>query len=44
MAQIDFYIGIDENLIGNTYTVTFDGDGMIGIYQNTTVNITIQTA
>ena len=40
VAQIDFFSGIDNNLIGNIYNVSFSGNGSIGIVQNNGLNIT----
>ena len=45
-ADITFFPGIDDALVGKTYEVQFSGSGMIGVYQSGSVgfNITVNTS
>lgn len=40
-ADILFFQGVDDGLVGTTFEVQFDGNGTIGCYQNGTFNISV---
>lgn len=40
-AEVTLFEGIDGGLVGRTYEVGFDGDGMVGVWQNGSFNVTV---
>lgn len=43
-SDINFFPGIDDGLVNSSYEVAFDGNGSIGLYQNGSFNITVNTS
>jgi hypothetical protein len=43
-AEITLFPGIDDGLVNSTFTVSFEGDGLIGVFQNGSFNITVSAS